>query len=159
MMSHARIRYAVRAAGTLLIALILICGLVAEPVPQQAAQESIAGDRAVIEKVVIEKTDPATGARWALVRDAANPGGPGRWLLADSVVKNDAFSAKKLVIRTGDRIVVEEQTAVSEAWLEATALTGAADGGVLRARIAIGGQVVTARAIAVGRAELKETGR
>jgi hypothetical protein len=146
MMSHPRIRYTARAAGMLPIALILACGLV--------AQESVAGDRAVS-----EKTDPATGMRWVLVRDAANPGGPGRWLLADSGMENGAFSAKKLVIRSGDRIVVEEQTAVAKAWLEATALTSAAEGGVLRARIAFGGQVVTARAIAAGRAELKETGQ
>ena len=154
MKNSARIRYVGRAAGTLTVASILVLGLVAQPVAQQAARESLAG-----EGIVTEKTDPATGARWVMVRDAANPGGPGRWVMADSGVGSGAFFAKELVIRSGDRIVVEEQTAVSEAWLEATALTSAACGGDLRARIAIGGRTVTARAIAAGRAELKETGR
>ena len=154
MMSYSRIRYVARVVGMLSIAVILVGGLVAEPIAQHAAQENAAADR-----TVIEKTDPATGARWVLVRDVANPGAPGRWLRADPGKESGTFSTKKLLIRSGDRIVVEERTAVSEAWLEATALTGAADGGVLRARISIGGQVVTARAIAAGRAELKETGR
>ena len=154
MKNSARIRYMGRAAGMLTVASILVLGLVAQPVAQQAAQENVSGER-----VVMEKTDPATGARWVLMCDAASSGGPGRWVLAEAGMGSGAFSAKRPVIRSGDRIVVEEQTAVSEAWLEATALTSAGAGGDLRARIAIGERTVTVRAIAAGRAELKETGR
>lgn len=143
------IRYLARAAAMLLVSSILVFGLVA----QQPAADG---------RVLATRTDESTGARWVLKLDRAHPGGPGRWVREDRgtlSVPGRATAAEKPVIRAGDRIVVEEETAVSEARLEATALTSAPGGGVLRARIAIGGRVVTVHAIAAGRAALEETGR
>ena len=144
-----RMRSWLRVAGWIAGTAMLICGL--------AAQESPGSER-----VVAERIDPATGARWELVRDAAHPAAPARWVLsAMGAGKSSRATAEELkpVIRAGDRIVVEEQTAVLSAWLEATALTSAGSGGELRARLAIGGRVLEARAIAPGRAEIEAEAR
>jgi hypothetical protein len=142
-----RIRAWLRVAGLLAMTVVLICGL--------SAQESPAGGQ-----VVSRRTDPATGARWALVRDAGHPATLARWVLTGTARigqagTSPAAKAEKPVIRAGDRIVVEEQTAVVDAWLEATALTSAGSGDPLQARLTIGGRVLGARAIAPGRAEIQ----
>jgi len=126
-------------------------------------------------EVVREIDDPHTGARWLLMRDSSHPGGPGRMVLAFAPrdqalskfdgemrigVKNDlqpllAGSAPaQPVIRAGDRLTVEENTAVVEARLEAVALNPAAIGSPLNVRLAIGGRVVRVVAVAAGRAAL-----
>jgi flagella basal body P-ring formation protein FlgA len=56
------------------------------------------------------------------------------------------------VIRSGDRLVVEESSAVVEARLEAVALGPAAEGAEFRVRLAIGGKVVLAVALGPGHA-------
>ena len=56
------------------------------------------------------------------------------------------------VIRAGDRLIVEEHTAVVEARLEAVALGPAASGSPFQVRLTIGGKVVRAVALGPGRA-------
>ena len=148
-----RIRWAAKAGMMLAVSLVLIAGLVAQ---ERAAEES----------VVTERTDPATGAHWVLVRDASNAAGPARWVLATARGQTGArsrvdpgVSPQTSVIHAGDRIVVEEQTTVLEARFEATALTGAKSNERLRARLTIGGRVLSARAIAPGLAEIEEETR
>ena len=58
------------------------------------------------------------------------------------------------MIRAGERLVVEENSAVAVARLEAVALASAVIGSNFEARLTIGGMVVRAQAIAPGRAEL-----
>lgn len=110
-----------------------------------------------------ELTDPATGVRWVLLRDTAHPDAPGRWVLSQAAARSGDPSGKKdgmffrpqpPVIRSGDRIVLVEHSAIADVRLAALALTSAAKGETLRARIAIGGAVVTARADGKGLAEL-----
>jgi flagella basal body P-ring formation protein FlgA len=60
----------------------------------------------------------------------------------------------KAIIRGGDRLVVEQNTAVIEARLEAVALGPARRGATFQARLKIGGKVVRVVALAPGRAEL-----
>jgi hypothetical protein len=114
-------------------------------------------------ELVREIDDPHTGDRWLLMRNDANPGGPGRFTLvtagrtpASGEPANPAPPVRlQPVIRSGDRLVVEEHTAVVDAELEARALNSAALGSVFNVRLAIGGKVVRAVALGPGRAALK----
>ncbi len=117
-------------------------------------------------EVVREIDDPNTGDRWLLVRNDQDPGGPGRLVLiaahryssGGKTVRaaGETRSAQVLpVIRAGDRIVVEEHTAIVDAVLEARALAPAAPGDALNARLTIGGHVVRAVALGPGRAALQ----
>ncbi len=109
-----------------------------------------------------EIDDPNSGARWILYGSAN--GGPGRWvLIAPSGIHADERGAiapamPRPVIHGGDRIVLEEHTAVVDARLEAIALGPAAAGGELRVRIVIGGRIEPAVALAPGRALLAQEG-
>lgn len=98
--------------------------------------------------------DPACGARWLLVRDAARPGGPGRLLPVplERGHGGTAAATENPMIRAGDRIVLEEHTRVVEARLEAVALGPAREGERFKARLKIGGKVVDAEAAGAGRA-------
>jgi hypothetical protein len=58
------------------------------------------------------------------------------------------------VIRAGDRLIVEEHTAVVDAVLEARALNPAAAGAPLDVRLTMGGNVVRVVAVGPGRAAL-----
>jgi hypothetical protein len=131
-------------------------------------------------EVVREIDDPHTGARWLLMRNSGHPGGPGRMVLAFaprgqalSTVGGEtrigaqsdlepllaASAPAQPVIRAGDRLTVEENTAVVEARLEAVALNPAAIGSPFNVRLAIGGRVVRVVAVSAGRATLlAETG-
>jgi flagella basal body P-ring formation protein FlgA len=60
------------------------------------------------------------------------------------------------VIGAGDRLILEEHSAVVDARLEAVALGPAAVGSALRVRLVIGGRVVRARALAAGHVALQE---
>jgi len=99
-------------------------------------------------------TDPHTGRQWLLVANEQNPAGPGRLVSAsgDLAAHRDG-SRPALAIHAGDRIVVEEHSAVVNAYLEATALEPAAAGSQFNARLKIGGKVVKAVALGPGRAE------
>jgi len=112
-------------------------------------------------EVIREIDDPHTGARWLLVRNEEHPGGPGRLVLVGGQGNESGGASRQTeaeearlrpVIRTGDRLVVEEHTARVDAALEARALGPAASGGGFNARLAIGGRVVRAVALGPGRA-------
>ncbi|MGA3332875.1 MAG: hypothetical protein ABSC62_01785 [Terracidiphilus sp.] len=111
--------------------------------------------------------DPHTGIRWLLMRDTANAGGPGRLVRighagpdAKGGTRGAASGAARLrpLIHAGDALIVEEHTAVVDAWLAAVALGPAAAGAECRARLKIGGKVVRVVALASGRAELAPDG-
>jgi hypothetical protein len=59
-----------------------------------------------------------------------------------------------VIIRTGDRVRVEEHTPVVDADLESVALGPAIAGASLNVRLRIGGRVVRAVAVAPGRAQI-----
>jgi hypothetical protein len=111
-----------------------------------------------------EIDDPRDGARWLLSRDVQRPGGPGVLTRADRAPSPSQFpkpgarqgeTAPVPVIRAGDRLILEEHSAVIDARLEAIALAPAAVGFELQARLSIEGKVVRARALAPGRAVLE----
>jgi hypothetical protein len=115
-----------------------------------------------------EIDDPNGGARWLLSRDLSHPGGPGELTQTGGSSthaersRSKGFPAGTLtaaVIHVGDRLILEEHSAVVEGRLEAVALGPAAVGSALRVRLTIGDKVVRARALAAGRAVLQtETG-
>lgn len=118
--------------------------------------------------VIREIDDLHTGERWLLLRDPSHPGGPGRLVVAGSfegAAKRDMklSSISQLpIIHSGDRVIVEEKTAIVEAHLEAVALAPAVNGARFPARLAIGGKTVSALAVAPGHAILaleQEPGR
>jgi hypothetical protein len=110
-----------------------------------------------------EIDDPHSGVRWLLLRDAKNPGGPGRMVRTGSSSLSQSGQEKRKVgteaplvpvIRPGDKLIVEEHTATVEAHLEGVALGTARAGSPLEVRLRIGGKVVRAIALAPGRAAL-----
>ncbi|MFZ0395609.1 MAG: hypothetical protein WCF17_22775 [Terracidiphilus sp.] len=112
-----------------------------------------------------EIDDPGSGLRWMLVEDPAHLGGPGR-LVSLRPGESKALTPKSAarvvkanpVIHAGEAVQVEEHTAVVDASLQAVALDSAIPGGMLRVRLRIGGRVLKARALAVGRAALEPAG-
>jgi hypothetical protein len=134
--------------------------------------------------IVREIDDPHNGDRWLLVRDPRHPAGPGLLLREDNArggspqiaierrteqagqsdaEQNSAplpepageVEAAALVVHAGDRLVVEEHTAIIEARLEAVALGSASSGSPFNARLRIGGRVVRVLAVAAGRAVIQ----
>ena len=129
-----------------------------------------------------EIDDPSSGDCWLLERDATDPGGPGRLVREERHARYpvgqsgqpgagstlgpaaqqetrqraDRSAARLPVIHAGQRLIVEENTPVVEARLEAVALNPAAMGSVFKVRLAIGGKVVRAVAEGPGRAALVE---
>jgi hypothetical protein len=107
--------------------------------------------------------DDATGMRWVLLRGEEDSGGPGRWVRTDNGAESLAGKAPRRerhvarpVIHAGDRLIVEEHTAVAELRLQAVALEPAAAGARLRIRLTAGGRSVAAIALAAGRVQLVE---
>jgi hypothetical protein len=112
-------------------------------------------------EVVREIDDPHTGDRWLLVRDDRHPGGPGLLLLVagprpPSFHPEPEREAPPPVIRAGDRVVVEENSPVVEARLEAVAMNPAEAGAVFNLRLSLGGRIVRAVAIGPHRAVFEE---
>ena len=115
-------------------------------------------------QIVREIDDPHTGIRWLLMRDPRHPGGPGRLVRVESA-RNQTRRDKAGVepfqgelrpfIHAGERLIVEENTPVVEARLEAVALGPAVAGSPLDVRLKIGGKVVRVVASAPGRAVLQ----
>jgi hypothetical protein len=122
--------------------------------------------RPVTDQVIREIDDPHSGARWLLMRNDSHPAGPGRLvLIAATCTQPEQGEHEDMsrcvtkekthpqpVIRTGDRLIVEENTAVIEARLEAVALGPATLGSAFDVRLKIGGKVARAVALAQGRA-------
>jgi hypothetical protein len=124
----------------------------------------------VREDIVREIDDPGNGDRWLLMRNGSHPAGPGLLKLVSAVGagRTDPSRARQTtpaadtpppVIRAGDRVVVEENTAVVEAHLEAVAMSPAWAGSAFDVRLSIGGRMVRAVAQGPGRAVLQEETR
>ena len=102
-----------------------------------------------------EIDDPHLGNRWLLMRDPNRPGGPG--ILFQAAAGQIAAPAQTKsvvlpVIRVGDRLIVEENTQLVEARLEAVALSPAQPGSAFNVRLVAGGKIVRAVALGPGRA-------
>lgn len=141
---------------------------------QQREASRIAVSGAVAEaggEVVRAIDDPSTGNYWLLERDPRHPAGPGRLVLAPAAAvgarpfrqseaarkagelqRPEAVVRMTQVIHAGDRLVVEENTPVVTARLEAVALGPAVAGAVFEVRLQIGGRAVRAVALGPGRA-------
>lgn len=134
------------------------------------SQDSRAADAHAMRRALREIDDPKTETRWLLVRDERRPAGPGRLiqiptrkglsggqpggLAADTVSSAKILAPLPVVIRSGDRLVVEEHSRVVEMRLEAVALGPATAGKTLDARLKVGGKVVRVVALGAGRARL-----
>lgn len=121
---------------------------------------------AVAVQVVRQIDDPHTGDRWLLLRESDRPGGPGRLVhvvrgaglpQSASIVGAPAGAQVAApfplpVIRGGDKLIVEDNSARLNARFEAVALGVALAGGSLRVRLLLGGKVIEAVALGPGRA-------
>ena len=112
-------------------------------------------------EIVREIDDPSNGDHWLLVHNADHPAGPGLLLLVSAA----RVQARQIgpvvepvvpVIRAGDRVIVEENTPLVEARLEAVAMSPAMAGSALNVRLNIGGRVIRAVANGPGRAIFQE---
>jgi hypothetical protein len=133
-------------------------------VPNREVRIAAASDGAA--GLLREIDDPSSGTRWLLVRDQSNPGGPGRLELVTPESNPEALGTRARVplvaqirpvpvIRAGDKLVVEEHSATTDAYLEGVALGPAVRGSALNVRLSIGGRMVRAVAVAPGRAALQ----
>jgi hypothetical protein len=121
------------------------------------------------DELVREIDDPSTGARWLLLRDDANPVGPGRLVLIAGLEKGfftglppetlEPDRAARPLIQKGDALIVEEHSPIVDARLEAVALSSAIVGGEFQARLKIGGKLVRVVAMAAGRGALAPDGK
>jgi hypothetical protein len=112
-------------------------------------------------EIVREIDDPRNGDRWLLMRDPDHPGGPGLLRVVSAVRLNTGQAGpspaeKAPIIRAGDRVLVEENTAVAEARLEAVALGPARQGSPFNVRLIMGGKVLRVLAAGPGRAVLEK---
>jgi hypothetical protein len=128
-------------------------------------------------EIVREIDDQRNGDRWLLVHDPSHPAGPGLLVLvaASSMDPKDrtdrtdsqdlklkglagteaATPAPTPIIHGGDRVIVEENTPIVDARLEAVAMGPAWAGSPFNARLSLGGRVVRAVAVEPGRALLQ----
>jgi len=167
-------------SGVVATGLAAIAGIVAgaeSARPAGAALVVASSDRSVqpSREIVRQIDDPATGERWLLERDPRHPGGPGLMVPAgtgasalerEPMVHARASSGRRdagfetaaapgvPLIRAGERLVVEEHTPLVDAELEAVAIEPALKGAEFNVRLAIGGRVVRAVALARGSAML-----
>lgn len=159
------------AAGGAVLATVAFLPVAGQaPVPEGSGQSITisSADALALGPIVREIDDPHTGNRWLLFSDPAHPGGPGRIVVAPGKAEGTAVAAAspaarrldqeiaslRPILHAGDRIVVEEHSAVVEARLAAVAQGPAGKGGFLNARLQIGGRVVRVVAVAPGLAEI-----
>lgn len=106
--------------------------------------------------------DPWTGTRWLLASNPAAPGGPGLLVPEAAVPAASGIPAGPaplvappvLVIRAGDRLVVDASTPVVTAQLTAVALAPATVGSIFLARCTGGAHPVRLVALGPGQARL-----
>ena len=118
-------------------------------------------------EVLREIDDPHTGDCWLLMLDPAHPGGPGRLLLASAGRKALQGQVRPIVgpvqalpvIRPGERVALEEHSAVADAHMEAVAMGPARNGDSFNVRLKIGGQILKAVALGPGHAVVQEAAR
>ena len=130
---------------------------VSSPVTARPDSAEVPGGRYGLVLKQIE--DPSTGDVWLLELDPSRPAGPAHLVLAGRR-KNatPAFAPQRAplaappMIHAGDAVIVEEHTALADVRLEAVALERAAQGELFKARLKIGGRVVSAVATEAGRA-------
>jgi hypothetical protein len=97
------------------------------------------GQDSTARRAVGEIDDPGSGLRWYMLHNPAHPGGPGR-LTAFSDDKGSSAHPlieppRRPIVFAGDRLVVEDHSAVLNAQLEAVALRPAFAGEVIEARL------------------------
>jgi hypothetical protein len=128
---------------------------------QHSSSAAVPGAAAVGSEIVREIDDPRNGDRWLLMRDPDRPGGPGLLRVVSSISGKTGQAgsepaAQAPIVRAGDRVLVEENTAVAEARLEAVALGPAWQGSHFNVRLAMGGKVLRVLAAGPGRAVLEK---
>ena len=157
-------------AGNALLVWIAMSSLLPAGCPALHSQDSQAADAHAMQRALREIDDPKTGACWLLVRDESRPAGPGRLIqvamreghsggqsaesAADTVSPAKILAPLPVLIRSGDRLIVEEHSSVVAMQLEAVALGPATVGKTLNARLKVGDKVVRVVALGVGRARL-----
>jgi len=137
------------------------------PGPRIAPAAPASASNAAQGEIVGEIDDPHTGGCWLLERDPSHPAGPGRLVLTSvgqTIFPRPTHPGSKRepdlpVLRSGDRVVVEEHSAVADARLDAVAMGPALAGAWFQARLAIGGHIVKAVAVGPGRALVGEATR
>jgi hypothetical protein len=118
-------------------------------------------------RVVRAMDDRNTNLRWLLVKDEQHPSGPGRLVPMQGSSQGSAaaaseaagsqrmgFAPVRLLIREGDRVVVEEHARAFDARLEAVALESAFAGSRVKVRLKLGGKTVDAVAKGPGLVEM-----
>lgn len=144
---------------------ILLCGAVDFAADRCLQGQGIERDKMPGQdamQAVREIDDPNGGARWLLLDGNLHPGGPG-WLVAirnGDVVKTGANEAiveppLPVIVRGGERVIVEQQTKELQARFEAVALGPARSGEVLDVRLRINGRKMRVVALAPGRVLLR----
>lgn len=118
---------------------------------------------------VREIDDRSLGTHWLLVRDPGLPQAPGHLLCTKSAESDERTLSQwgrpavhslaishplRSVIRSGESLIIEDDTGIATARLEAVALGPAAVGSVFEARLKIGGTRLKVLALAPGRAKL-----
>ena len=160
------------AAFALLMFAMAVQAIGQSRIPSQASAPNLdlgIQNMAVQNSVFREIVDAGSGVRWVVLRDASHPEGPGHLLPAKPVgeVLTPGHSLEKHIsvpavvapcIHVGDRIVVEEHTAMAEVHLDAVAMEPAVPGSICRVRLKVAGKVALAVVVAPGKAELAVAG-
>lgn len=154
-------------AGLLLLPQ-LVCWSQKKPaaLASYAPPSSSPADDAPDFRVIRRIDDPATHLWWLLVQDRKRSAAPAR-LVAGSANFNGiggmtaecAALKKTMLVHAGDSVIVEEHTGTVDARLEAIALDSAAAGDPLTIRLKIGGRILRARAIELGRVAMLSAGQ
>jgi len=117
----------------------------------QSNQFRSAKDNHVIRRIV----DPFTGTKWVLTRDLLGRGGPGRLSKETRTpVATSSRAALPVVIRTGDRLAVEDRFPNGRGEFDAIALDRATEGSQFRVRLNVNGKIIRVMAVGPGRATI-----
>jgi hypothetical protein len=112
-------------------------------------------------RTVREVDDPSCGLRWYLLRDLSHPGGPGSFAVfagsREDPEEAQVEPARRTIVFAGDRLIVEERTAVLDTRLEAVALRPASAGQIIDVRWRNGGKSILVRIVGPGRARLLDS--
>jgi len=143
--------------------MFLALAFTASAMAQQNAEVASVPDKSVQLLRVIH--DPSTRTRWLLYRDPSHPAAPAHLIPESEAAEVAGFSgtlsksikSPDLVIHAGDRVSVEEHTAVSSMYLEGVALSSAAEGEPLKVRLdlSMGQKQIAVLAVGPGRARIQ----
>ena len=107
-----------------------------------------------------EIDDPHSGVRWQLMRDPSHPGGPGVLTqmlgkgIGNGIREKQGPFRQSMVIRAGDRVVIDEDSSVAVIHLEGVAIRSASIGSDILVRLIPGGSLFHAVVLGPGRASL-----